>query len=281
MKIIKDIFKKFKDLDQIDLEIFLAEILHKDRPFIFAHTEQKLSLWQYLKLNYFIYQRKQGFSVAAIIQHKEFYGLDFYVNKDTLIPRPDTEIMIDKAIAAIKELKPEALLIDIGTGSGCIPISILKNLPKPTQAFAIDISKKALKVARRNAKTHGLNINFLRGNLLEPVIKKIPLKIKNVIITANLPYLTEKQFQTEQSIWREPKIALVAKNNGLALYEELFKQIKLIQNNYNLIIFLEIDPSQTEAISKIIKQDFPKASFDIKKDLSGLDRLVKINLFKS
>ncbi|HSR89434.1 MAG TPA: peptide chain release factor N(5)-glutamine methyltransferase [Candidatus Udaeobacter sp.] len=277
MKRIKDILIKFKDLDPRELEIFLAEILHKDKSFIFARPEHKLSLFQYFKLVYFTCQRKHGYSVAAIIKHKEFYGLDFSVNKYTLIPRPDTEIMVDKAIAEINKIDKKIILIDVGTGSGCIPISIRKTLVnKNINTIAIDISKEALKIARKNAKNHSTDINFYQGNLLRPIIQTIKSTASDseIIITANLPYLTEKQFQTEPSIWREPKNALVAKNNGLALYEELLQQIKLAQISAS--IFLEIDPSQSEEIIKIIKQYLPDSNIEIKKDLAGLDRLVKI-----
>jgi len=149
------------------------------------------------------------------------------------------------------------------------------------QTFATDISRAALRVAKKNAKIHGVKIQFFHGNLLKPIIKKIinhKAKIINLIITANLPYLTEKQFQDEPSIQREPKITLVADNNGLALYEELLQQINslLLIANCSLLILLEIDPSQTEEISKLIKKYLPQSKIEIKKDLAGRDRLVKI-----
>ncbi len=99
-----------------------------------------------------------------------------------------------------------------------------------------------------------------------------------VIITANLPYITEQQFQSEKSIQKEPKLALVADKNGLALYEELLKQIKLLPTPHNLLLLLEINPSQTEGISKFIQQILPEVNLEIKKDLAGRDRLVKITI---
>lgn len=295
-----DLQKKCHALASFDLDLLLAAAIKKPKEFLYSHPEYRLSLWERLRLKYFLFLQKNGYSVAAIAKHKEFYGLDFLVNKNVLIPRPETELMVEEAI---KEIKDENILIDIGTGSGCIPISILKNTKGDIKTFAIDISDRALKVAKKNAKKHGVNIKFLRGNLLEPflslrgtnevsdaAIPKQPLlnhgiaalpavaRNDNVIITANLPYLTEQQFQSEPSIQREPKIALVAEKNGLALYEELFKQIRLLPTPHSLLLLLEIDPSQTEEISKLIKQHFPNANFEIKNDLAGRDRLVIIKI---
>jgi len=282
MKKIKEIFQKFKRFPPAELEIFLAEILNQEKSFVIIHPEYELSWLQYLKFIYFVCQRTRGYSVAAIIGHKEFYGLDFYVNKKVLIPRPDTELLVEEAVRTMNEqLKTKndkIILIDVGTGSGCIPISILKNLTKRIPAYATDISALALKVAKKNAKKHMVDIRFFHGDLLEPMVSILkPLNVNSkIIITANLPYLTEQQFQNEPSIQREPKIALVAENNGLALYEELLKKIKAA--GLQAIIFLEIDPSQTTTIQEIIKKYFPDSNVEIKKDLAELERMVKIKI---
>jgi release factor glutamine methyltransferase len=269
--IIAVLMKMKNNMDVLDLELLKAHAINKPKEFLYSHPEYHLSIWENLKLKYFVFLRERGYSVAAITKHKEFYGLDFFVNKHVLIPRPDTELMVTEVISEIKKTNEKITLVDVGTGSGCISISTLKNLSEQIRTYAIDISRQALKVAKKNARTHDVNINFFQGNLLEPILKKISGKI---IVTANLPYLTEQQFQNEPTIAREPKNALVAASNGLALYEELLQQIK----NYNLnaVIFLEIDPSQTEAITKLISQYLPESKIEIKKDLGGLDRLVKI-----
>ncbi len=282
MKKIRGVLNKFKNLDQRDLEIFISEIINKDKSFVITHPEYRLSLFQYLKLSYFVSQRKKGYSVAAIVGHKEFYNLDFFVNKNVLIPRPDTELMVEEAIKIIgHELETKntnIIYIDIGTGSGSIPISVIKNLPKLTQTYAIDNSSLALKVAKKNAATHKVGIDFLHGNLLEPVLKNQPSLGTPcfITITANLPYLTENQYQSEKSIQREPKNALVADKQGLALYEELLKQTKLLPDYCQLFLLLEIDPSQSENIIRLIQKYIPQSKIEIKKDLSGLDRLVII-----
>ena len=344
MKKIKNLLNKFKNLDPRELEIFMAEILGKDRSFVITHPEYELSLSQYLKLTYFAHQRKRGYSVATIVGHKEFYGLDFYVNKHVLIPRPDTELMVAEAAREITNYKLQIsnkfqnpnykiTLIDVGTGSGCVPISMLCHCEERSdeaismyalpnngiaapcksrarndiQTYATDISRSALRVAKKNAKKHNVDIKFFQGNLLEPILKRTfdfrLLTLDKIVITANLPYLTEQQFQENPSIQKEPKNALVAKNNGLALYEELLKQIAsfchceersdeaismyALPNNgiaaprkggarNDMLILLEIDPSQSEAITKLIAKYLPNSKIEIKKDLCGLDRIVKI-----
>ena len=300
-----DLQKKHPALTSFDLDLLLTAAIKKPKEFLYSHPEYRLSPWQRLRLKYFLFLQKKGYSVAAIAKHKEFYGLpagqaglDFFVNRHVLIPRPETELMVEEAAREITNVKlqmsnqiqnPNAklILIDVGTGSGCVPISIFKTLqPTPTPPkrgitlFATDISRSALRVAKKNAKNHRVNIKFLRGNLLQPILKKYSLLPTpySLIITANLPYLTEQQFQSEPSIQREPKIALVAEKNGLALYEELFKQIPLLPTPHSLLLLLEIDPSQTEKISKLIKQYFPSANLAIKKDLAGRDRLVIIKI---
>ncbi len=194
-----------------------------------------------------------------------------------LIPRPETELMVETTLTEIKNRPAEVTLIDVGVGSGCVPISIGKKSEKKINILAIDISCLAIRVAKKNAKTHGVDIKFLYGSLLSPLRSANIHTNSDVIITANLPYLTDKQFAEEPSIQREPKIALVAEHNGLALYEKLLYQTKTVFPNKKITLFLEIDPTQTEEIKKIILLLYHEAQIEIKKDLSGLDRLVKIS----
>ncbi|MDD2656192.1 MAG: peptide chain release factor N(5)-glutamine methyltransferase [Patescibacteria group bacterium] len=307
----------------LDKEILLSHVIQKSREFLFTNPDFEINFWQKIKFEHLVRQRQKNIPVAYLVGHKEFFGLDFLVNKNVLIPRPDTELMVENALQQINtSTLKHILLIDVGTGSGCIPISILTELKKrndemreanfvtnvpdkfrptqfvtPPKIIAIDISKKALCVAKKNAKKHSVEIEFLHGNLLEPILQKISLNqfnlsafflAESMLITANLPYITEQQFKQEPSIQHEPKLALVADNNGLALYEELLKQLSSlarrssdgVQSEGGFLIplssFLEIDPSQTEKIKILIKKYLPEASIEVKKDLSGLDRLVII-----
>ncbi len=277
-------------ISRLDAEILFAHAIKKPKEFLYTYPEYKLALLERLRLAYFLFLYKRGYSVAAITHHKEFYGLDFYVNQHTLIPRPETELIVEEAIKTILDTKYQILnttLIDIGTGSGCILIAILSSLKQfnnlTIKPFAIDISHPALRVARKNARTHNVFINFFHGNLLKPLLKNYELRTLNselIIITTNLPYLTAKQFDSEPSIQREPRSALVANNGGLALYEKLLRQTQslCLMLRVSCYVFLEIDPSQSSHIISLIKKYLPQSSIEIKTDLAGRDRMVKISL---
>lgn len=290
-----------------EAEILLAYILKKDRSYIVAHPEFPISLYKRLFFYYVLKKRNRGIPIAYLLGHKEFFGIDFIVNRHTLIPRPETELMVEEVLSQIQKYFEQShknlnqtndqkdekiILIDIGTGSGCIPISIIKNIPeKKVTSIAVDTSSFALRVAGRNAKNHNVAITFLHGNLLEPLNKIFSLHQLDsaskqttpylLFITANLPYLRTEQYNNEPSIQHEPRHALVAQNNGLALYEELLQQLqKIFQqtmiNRFSTSLFLEIDPSQSRQITELIKKYFPDASVKIKADLRNQDRLVII-----
>ncbi len=260
----------------LDSEVLLSFVIKKPKEFLLAHLEFQPTKKQISQFKKLVARRAKGEPVAYLIGRKEFYGLDFKVNKNVLVPRPETELMVEEAIAEINKHKKN-ILIDVGTGSGCIPISILKNT-KQVKCFAIDISPKALAIARCNAKKHNVKIKFLRGNLLAPIIKNLTHFLKGaekIVITANLPYLTEKQYRQNQTLHFEPKLALVATKSGLALYEKLLQQISALPKAH-ITLFLEIDPSQSPAIIKIIKKYLPSTEVKIKNDYAGNERLVII-----
>lgn len=272
----------------LDAELLVAHVLGKPREFVVAHPELKIGRLKDWKIGRLLKKRKAGVPLAYLTGHKEFFGLDFFVNKYVLIPRPDTELMAELVADRLQTTDNgnNVMLIDVGTGSGCIPISIMKALKhKNLKTFAIDISKKAIKVATKNAKKHNVNITFLQGNLLEPITNQLNnLQIfqssnLHITITANLPYLTESQYQEEPSIQHEPKFALVADNNGLALYEELFQQINSLPFILSsLYVLLEIDPSQSDTIQTLIKTYFPNAKITLHKDLANRYRIVHIEI---
>ena len=266
--------KKTK-LNIFDIELILAYVLKKSREFIIAHPEHKLTKSQITNSKLLIKKRLKGVPIAYLTGHKEFYGLNFKVNKNVLIPRPETELMVDETL---KITNGKTIIADIGTGSGCIIIT-LAGLIKNCKLFGIDISEKALAVAKQNAKLNNAykKIKFLKGDLLEPILKNKKFVIGNssLVILANLPYLTPTQIKNSPSIKREPKLALAAGSDGLKYYRRLFKQIKMLHNiSY---VLCEIDPSQTLKIKQLIKRELSETTIQIKKDLTGLNRLVIIN----
>jgi len=287
-------------IERKEAEILTAFLLNKSREALLAHPEIKVNDGFYKKLKTLEKKRLNNYPLAYLVGKKEFYGLDFKVDSKVMVPRPETEIMIDNIIDIFKQTAnnfekdsdaltdiiikraENPLFIDIGTGSGAIIITLtheLKRLfPDDYTSFefkATDISEGALSVAKSNAQLHNLSkkIKFYQGNLLKPVAKF--LSERNVIIAANLPYLTPEQVKKSPSISREPKLALVAGLDGLKLYRELFYQLKDIKYR-SLILFCEIDPSQSKPITLLAKNYFPQAKLEIVKDLAGLDRFLKI-----
>ncbi|MBH41549.1 MAG: protein-(glutamine-N5) methyltransferase, release factor-specific [Candidatus Magasanikbacteria bacterium] len=273
---IKDALAACPKMDTLDKECILAFILQKNREYIISHPEKYLSLLQKMRYLWLLRKRQNAVPLAYITKHKAFFGLDFLVNKHTLIPRPETEIMVEEVL---KHIQQDDTLIDIGVGSGCVPIAIAKTVAKKNKhitLYGTDISSKALKVAKKNTKKHGTSISFYAGNLLQPIIQHVCVpKHSPTFITANLPYITEEQFVQEASIQHEPKNALVAQDNGLALYKELLIQIKDWETKPGDIrFFFEIDPLQSKELSQIIHSSFPNSTVFVKKDLAGHNRLI-------
>jgi len=293
------------NIPHLEAEILLSHILKKPREFLLAHGEKKLSSSQISNFKSFIYRHLKGEPIAYIIGHKEFYGLNFKINKNVLVPRPETELMVEEALRLItlpvwqagRNAQP-VTLADIGTGSGCVIITLAKKITNPParragcEFLATDISVKALAIAKQNAKLNRVekNIKFLRGNLLEPLTKILDSRFRGndkkkilfnskFIITANLPYLTPSQIKNSSSIKYEPKSALDGGPDGLKYYRRLFKQIKILDNACYLLC--EIDSSQTAKIKQLIKRELLGATLQIKKDLSGLNRLVIISINQS
>ena len=258
--------------------MLLAYVLKKDRAFLFAYPDKSISLNQYKRYKKLINRRKNAEPIAYLKHSKEFFGLDFYVDKRVLIPRPETETLVEFVLESITKKKWTNLklkICDVGTGSGCIAVTLAKKLPL-AQIYATDISKKALTVAKINAKKHKVQkqIKFFCGDLLSPISKKI----KFDIIVANLPYLTIDQLKvTEKEIQLyEPKIALLAGKEETMLYSRLLEQIPdYIKRNG--LVFLEIDPKfKNKFIKKITSKFKIVKNITIRKDLSGNDRVIRL-----
>lgn len=285
---IKDILKlasnrlkePFLDNSDFEAEVLLSAAIKKNREYLISHLEENLSFWQIVKTIRLINKRLAGHSSAVLTGHKWFYGLDFIVNKNVLVPRPETELMVEKAIDIINNGSIDIKnIVDVGTGSGCIIVSLAKILKnKDVDFYGLDVSKKALVLAKKNAKINGVEscIHFLYSDLLNTIDKNI--FNEPVIITANLPYLTPEQVENSPSIKKEPKLALLAGRDGLDLYRKLFKQIKEILAKKELVVLCEIDDVQGVIFSELAQQCFPDGSLVIMKDLSGQDRLGVITI---
>lgn len=283
---------------QKDAEILLLHLLKKPKEFLYAHPDDKISPKTETRYNAFLKRRINHEPVAYILNKEEFYGLEFFVNRDVLIPRPETELLIDQTIKILSKNTPGHVpaILDLGTGSGCLAITLAVLLAqkqstlKACPIFALDLSQKALKIARKNAKKHKVikKIKFLQSDLLDGLLKnkvheKTLQKINNLIILANLPYVSKKEYKNLPLDIKnfEPKKALIAGKDGLKYYKKLFPQIsRLMQKNKisKTFLIIEITPSQAKKIKDLIQKTFPISKIEIKKDYAELERVVVMEI---
>ena len=220
------------------------------------------------KLEEGLEQLKQGIPVQYIVGNVDFYGNTINVNKNVLIPRFETELLVDKTIKYIKtNFKHHVDILDIATGSGCIAITLKKEINSTVDAS--DISESALKVAQENALNNKVDINFINSDMLTNITKKYD------IIISNPPYLTKEDDIMDIVKNNEPEIALYAKDNGLYYYDVILKNIKNNLKDKYLIAF-EIGYTQGEAIKNLALKYLDNINVKIEKDYSNKDRFVFI-----
>lgn len=231
---------------------------------------------QYDKYNAVIQRRASGEPYAYIVGHREFMKLDFKVDKNVLIPREDTEILVLEAMDIAKEIlknkKEEIKILDMCTGSGCIAISLAKYLEN-TNVTAVDISSKALNIAKENAKKNKVTANWINSDLFD--------KIEDVydIIVSNPPYIETEKIETLQDeVKREPKIALDGGKSGLVFYERIIKEAHKYLNVGGFLI-MEIGFDQAKSVSKMMIDEGYENVY-VKKDFSGMNRVIAGNILK-
>ncbi|MDO8241266.1 MAG: peptide chain release factor N(5)-glutamine methyltransferase [Candidatus Moranbacteria bacterium] len=289
----------FGKIDHLDLDLIVAHSIKKTREFVMSHPEHKPTGAQLAKIKTFAQRRAKHEPLAYILGHKEFFGLNFKVSPDTLIPRPETELLVELAMQNVERETQNAkslhdmryTICDIGTGSGNIIISVAKTMTidrlPMINFFAIDISKEALKIAKQNAKINAISdkIKFIHGNLLDPIIKNptnYQLPTTNLVILANLPYLSQEIYSaTLPNVKKfEPKSALWSAKEGLDHYEKLLQQIAELKSCYifHVSCFMEISPEQKTKLPKIIKKHLPQAKTQFHKDLAGKWRVCAIKV---
>lgn len=287
MTLEKLISRSTKELEQagsltaeLDVRLILEDVIRKDSSYFFAHPEAMISNPAYQKFRRLIRRRKTGEPVAYILGWKEFYGLRFKVNKNVLIPRPETEAIVDETIAYLKtqisNLKNRSLnILDVGTGSGAIIIALAKTLKYDNiRYYASDISKKALRVAKENAKLNGVStdIKFFQSDLLDN--PTIPRKID--ILIANLPYIPFS-VHNDKTLSFEPETALFAKKSGLELIEKLIIQASKLNPRPQLII-LEVFETHPKFVKELNNKYLPMYSLEVKKDYANLNRFIILSI---
>ncbi|MGI6452821.1 MAG: peptide chain release factor N(5)-glutamine methyltransferase [Syntrophomonadaceae bacterium] len=267
-----DYFREKKVAEpRLEAEILLARVLDSSRVYLYSHFDRPVNREEREKFREFIKRRARGEPTAYIVGSKEFMSLDFLVSDAILIPRPETELLVEQAIALAPTLDRGNLRIcDVGTGSGAIAISLGVYL-KGASIIAIDNSIDALDIARKNATRHSVEIEFLQGDLLEPVKAGKPFDM----ITANLPYISPEEFERlEPSVAKyEPVSALLAPGDGLDLYRRLLPQaIKLLKPGGYLL--MEIGYEQGAAALQMFDSRREFVRVYMEQDLAGRDRLI-------
>lgn len=248
----------------LDAEVLLCFVLGFNKTDFITHRNDGLNDLKLEKFQALVKERMHGMPVAYLTGTKEFYGFKFKVNKHVLIPRPETETLVDRIVFELKG-KHNLRILDIGTGSGCIIISLAKTLSNANFYYGSDESQRALAVAEENAALHKVKVKFIRSDLMRTTGTDYD------VIVANLPYLAKI---ADESIKFEPKTALVAKKGGLELYEKLFKEIAASHNRP--LIYLEFGHDQAEQIKSMVHLYLPEATTETFKDLSGIPRFARI-----
>ena len=258
---------------RIEAEVILRHVLGIDRASMFRDLQESLILEQEDLVTTLVKRRLEGEPLSYITGTREFYSLPFEITEDVLIPRQETELLVEAVIEFSKKRVWAPLNIaDVGTGSGAIAVAIAVNIPF-ARVTAIDISQKALKVADVNRRTHGVHDRVLLrlGNLLEPLSGEMN------IIVSNPPYIPEGDIDgLQREVLREPRVALDGGPDGLTVIRNLLRQSKPKLSSLGMVVF-EIDPTQARKASQLSKKMFPDASITVLEDLSGKHRAVLID----
>lgn len=253
-------------VDPVDLELLTAHVLGQDRAWVLAHPDLRITRRQRRRFAALLNQRRRGTPIPYLLGYQEFYGRKFQVNKHVLIPRPETEHLVETAIGLIPK-KRRWTVADIGTGSGCLAITLAAECQR-LNVMAADNSALALRVARANAQIHGVRsrIHFFRGHLLQPLTRR---GIRPDLILANLPYLTPKEYL---AVSAEPKNALVGGPDGLALFKAMFRQLN--QTSWTVPLILEIHPPRLRQAIRLARRLLPEVRATVERDLSGRSRVL-------
>lgn len=268
-----------KDQDIIKI---LEHVLETNETGILSDLDKELTQNESKRLDKVIKRVKKDEPIEYITQVGYFYGNRFKVSPDTLIPRPETEILVDLALSHISDKKydpesknQEISVIDVGTGTGCIPISISLIHKKNVKITAVDISKQALKIAKENIKEahQGQTIKIYQSNLLE----NVPALEKFDIIIANLPYISKTQMKSLPRSVKdyEPKVALDGGKFGYEIINKLILQTKN-RLNKNGIVILELNPNHIRKVEKYAKKVHPRSQTKRIKDLNNCERFLTI-----
>lgn len=257
----------------LDAQLLLAEVLDASRAHVLAHPEQVLTGQQAAAYAQLVTRREAGEPVAYLLGRRAFYDREFRVEPAVLIPRPETEHLLEAALDFVKaraaQGSPVTAAVDVGTGSGALAVTLAAHAPQ-TRVWATDISPDALAIARHNAERNSIHVTFLEGDLLEPLLAQGE---RVDLVMANLPYIaTDDMLGLEVSRY-EPHLALDGGPDGLDLIRRLLIQAPGAINP-GARILLEIGADQGESAVRLARDAFPGCACSVMKDYAGHDRVV-------
>ena len=245
-------------------------MLNKDKSFLMVHDDYLLHDDEIIKINTFVERRIKGEPLQYIIDEQYFFGRKFYVDENVLIPRADTEILIEEILNEVPKTS-NLKILDLCTGSGCIAIT-LKKERLDLDVFAGDISEKALNVAKKNAEILNADVKFIKSDLFDNISEQ-----DFDVIVSNPPYIESENCKgLDEEVKKEPLLALDGGEDGLFFYREITKKAKeyLKETGY---LFFEIGYNQTNALKQILEKEGYK-DISVIKDFGGNDRVVKAHL---
>jgi release factor glutamine methyltransferase len=268
--------ERFSDTPQLDAQVLLAHILQKTRVWVVAHPESIVGKEKLESLNFALKRLEAGEPLPYVLGKWEFFGLEFDITQDVLIPRPETELLVEKAIAWLKAMPERRTIADIGTGSGVIAAAIAAHIPD-ARILATDISFAALKVAKSNAEKFNVHhqIDFLQCDLLPQHVNNLSTDRHFDLICANPPYIPTETLHQLPIFGREPTLALDGGADGLDAYRRLFKLAPDWLAPQGMMLIETEATLGVQALS-LAYDSFSDVSIHLHQDLAGHDRLLEI-----
>lgn len=259
------------DSASLDAQLLLAHVLGVDRSYLFTYPEQNLSPEQEGRFNVLVERCGAGEPLAYLLGRRAFYDRELIVSPAVLVPRPETELLLERALNFAKG-RSSLTAVDVGTGSGALAVTFAANMPQAT-VYATDMSPAALAIARENAALHQAQVTFYEGDLLLPLLER---DIHVDLIMANLPYIPSDEVPTLAVSKHEPLMALDGGSDGLVLVRRLLSQAEGLINPGGLTL-LEIGAGQGALAQSVAQAAFPTAHVTVELDYAGLDRIVVID----
>jgi release factor glutamine methyltransferase len=257
-------------------QLLMAELCNKAGINLYMEMENEVD--EALQTNYLeaVHRMELGEPMGYVLGYEWFYGYDFYVDKDVLIPRPETEELVALVLSKFDDHYPDqehVMLFDVATGSGAIGISLSLEEPR-LDVLASDISKEALQVALKNNKHLKGRVSFLCGSMLDPFIER---DLKCDILVCNPPYIPQDEKMEHSVVDYEPHVALFGGSDGLKFYREVFEKADKVMNPHGFLAF-EMGYDQGERLKALALNYFPDAHIEIHQDINGKNRMLTIEL---